>query len=61
METKEELIARLKLTLKTYKKEQVTDIYAPFTARLDRYVKIKLIRYILNSLTTWTIITKSKN
>lgn len=37
-----------KKELKKLKHDQVTDIWAPFSRRIGRHVRIKLIEYMLN-------------
>lgn len=39
---------QLNAQLRELRKEQVTDIYADFPTRIGRYVRIKLIEYLLN-------------
>lgn len=45
---KKEIINRLRKELKEAQHEQITDIYATLPTRIGRYVKIKLIKHILN-------------
>lgn len=45
---KNKLYYELKYELSKLQHDQITDVYATFLTRLDRYMKIQSIKYLLN-------------